>query len=254
MFDLRLWRLRTKKLLWVIRQSDRIQLLKHGIAPSLEHLEMFKGHSYATVVDVGANLGQFALFALEHLSPQQIVCIEPLPNRFDYLAKRAAAIGCELSVFAVALSNRNGSGTLRQTCAGDNSSLLHPTRSAIERSKGLKVKREVDVPLRRADELLTSQLPKPILLKLDVQGTELEALRGATEFIQTVDTVLVEVSFGDFYDGQCTPREVLTTLFDENFNLIATSLVPGTGKIRWELHQADFLFKKQTPLKASSME
>lgn len=243
MLDIRLWHLRLQKLRWVLRQQDRSVLLHRGIAPALEHLEILNGRHFATVVDVGANVGQFALFALEQLAPQQLVCIEPQHSPLGHVAGRAATAGCEFTVLDAALSDRRGEGTLRRTNASDSSSLLVPADEAAAQHRGLRVAETLRVPLRTGDELLAEDLSRPILLKIDVQGTELDALRGAAKFLQRVDAVLIEVSFSQLYEGQSAPQDVMEFLFDRGFGLAAIAAVPGGGT-GWKMAQTDILFNR----------
>ena len=52
------------------------------------------------------------------------------------------------------------------------------------------------------DELLASgRVPQPQFMKLDVQGFELEVLKGATKMLQAAEVVLLEVSFTRFFPG-----------------------------------------------------
>jgi hypothetical protein len=81
----------------------------------------------------------------------------------------------------------------------------------------------------------------PDLLKLDVQGYELEVLKGADQALATARSVLCEVSFRTFYQGQALFAEILAHLQGRGFRLHAfgPSLVPGRP-----LAQADALFLK----------
>lgn len=243
MIDVPLWRLRWRKLVWVIRQRERISLLRHRAAPSLEHTELFASRHYGTVIDIGANVGQFALFALACLRPSQLVCVEPQPTGLDYLRHLNLRGGCSIDVLAMAFSDVEGTQSLWLTRAADSSSLLAPAEGATDRHRGLGVISQIEVPVTAGDTVLHDDYPGPVLLKIDVQGSELPVLNGLSRTLSQVDTVLVEVSFSWLYEGQSHPQEVVDLLSASGFHLSGLASVPG-GTAGWRLEQADLLFDR----------
>jgi len=77
------------------------------------------------------------------------------------------------------------------------------------------------------------------LIKLDLQGYELHALRGAPRSLGHSRAVLLELSFREFYKDQPTPGAVLTHLEEAGFRLHALSPDLPAGR---PLEQADALF------------
>jgi len=74
--------------------------------------------------------------------------------------------------------------------------------------------------MHQLDELLRADcLPRPILLKIDVQGFELEVLEGATLLIKAIDYCYLELSYIELYKGQPLAAEVLSYLFSHGFQL-----------------------------------
>ena len=57
-----------------------------------------------------------------------------------------------------------------------------------------------------------SKLEKPLLTKLDIQGYELEALKGFGNLLQDNDYILVEVSFQEIYKNQPFANEIINFL------------------------------------------
>ena len=122
---------RAKKLI-VILISPRLAraLLRHGVAATVEHIAALRDLQCRTVVDIGANRGQFALIA-RHCFPQaKIVSFEPLAEpakrfRSIFANDRAvilhqAAVGSELGEAIIHLSRRDDSSSLLPITALQN--------------------------------------------------------------------------------------------------------------------------------------
>jgi len=150
----------------------------------------------ATVIDGGANIGQFARAAAETYPDAQIFSFEPLSEVAERL--RANLADCpRVEVAESALGSRDGSLRFFRS-AYDLASSALPSASDAETE-------EVEVRVGRLDTLLEpGALHSPVLLKLDLQGYELEALRGAAGLLDHVDHILLEVAFDSAYVGEAT--------------------------------------------------
>lgn len=120
-----------------------------------------------TVVDVGANVGYFALLFSQRVGPRgRIVCIEPDPDNLRELRRNVTAN--ELSnvqIVAAAAGVEKGVAGLR---AGLNSTVVDPSESDLR------------VDLCRIDDVAPAATS---CLKVDVEGFEWEVLRGASRLI-----------------------------------------------------------------------
>jgi FkbM family methyltransferase len=152
------------------------------------------------VVDVGANVGQWANALLELVSPERLIMIEPGPAMFAQLREKfGGRAGVELH--NVAIGNGNGTTTLRMTRDSTGASVLPPRAEMKELVGGnWTVENEVECPLRTLDSLLAA-LPEISLLKIDVQGYEKEALAGAAETLAKTRFLLIELNFMRQYAG-----------------------------------------------------
>jgi len=82
----------------------------------------------------------------------------------------------------------------------------------------------------------------PAFLKLDVQGFELEALRGCEDLLDRFACVYAECSFVEMYAGQALADEVIAWLRDRGFRLRGVhNMVYDRGG---RAIQADFLFTR----------
>jgi FkbM family methyltransferase len=192
-----------------------------------------------TIVDVGANRGQFSL-SVRLVNPEvRVIAVEPLPDCASWLRD---AIGPNGRVIEAAAGTTGGSISFYRSAADKSSSALpmgdehrddFPWTADTERTEVAQV---------RLDEAIDpAELTSPVLLKLDVQGFELHALQGAVGLLPRVKHVLVEVGFREHYQGQAGADEVVRFLFDAGFHLRGVPELlerPSDGGVV----QADLLF------------
>jgi FkbM family methyltransferase len=195
---------------------------------------------FRTVLDVGANRGQFALFAARRFPQARLICFEPLPSPRARL-ERVMGPGARVTVRDCALGVATGTAEFHVSAADDSSSLLPIGSRQREVFPGTEETATVEVEVRRLDEVLSaSELITPVLLKLDVQGAELAVLRGAETLLSAIDAVLVEVSFVELYVGQALADEVWGAL--REFAFSCRGIWSITYGPRGECLQADLLF------------
>lgn len=139
------------------------------------------------VYDVGGDNGMFAASCAERWPDATIVSFEPLP---DSASRNWARARGRWRVEEVALGERAGDGVLHVSRAqASASTLLEPGTARA----GLGIDDrwyELAVPIRALDEF---RVGDPALLKIDVEGFELEVLRGATSTLVDVAAVVIEV-------------------------------------------------------------
>jgi FkbM family methyltransferase len=215
--------------------------LRYGVAATVEHGAVAFPHEYRTVVDVGSHKGQFALFAREEFPSAKIICVEPLE---DERARIRRAVGEDVRLLAVAAGDRSGTQLIHISRASDSSSLLPITGNYTSAFEGTEEVSTQPVQVERLDALLAEQeLARPVLLKIDVQGGELDVLRGAQGLLAQCDEIFVECSFVEFYEGQALADEVIGYLVGEGQRLIgAYNLVYSASG---QTLQADLLFSRE---------
>lgn len=232
---------KTKKLVSASRHKELRRGLLCGVAPATEHDAFLRSlPALGSVVDVGANRGQFALVARRVHPTAKIIAFEPLSTpglRFSRVFRRDNNV----TLHAVAIGKRSADAEFHVSASDDSSSLLPISNLQEETFPGTKQRRVERVKVRRLSDVVDpSDLLAPALIKIDVQGAELEVLLGVGELLALFDYICVEASFVEFYSGQPLANEVLSYMSDCHFTLsgVYNSVVNKQGRSV----QADFVF------------
>ena len=215
--------------------------LVHGVAPSIEHRAMLRGLTTDLVLDVGANRGQFTLMVRLIHPKVRIQAYEPLPDAAKlYLSIHGGRK--EISLHQLALGDQAGSAELHVSGQADSSSLLpigdlqrqfYPSTQEIG-TQQVKVATLDSLPHHW-------QAAQRALLKLDVQGFELNVLRGSVIALKHCAYVYAECSEVPLYTGQALYPEIATFLAGEGF---ALTLRANEQWVDGRLVQADYLFSR----------
>jgi FkbM family methyltransferase len=176
--------------------------LRSGVAAAIEHEAVLAGLAAATVLDIGANRGQFALAARRRFPAALILSFEPLAQA-RAIFTRAFAGDPRVELFPLALGAGDGTALLHRSRHDDSSSLLPIGDLQAQTFPGTEEVGTENVTLARLDTVLAGRtLAGPVLCKIDVQGGELEALKGFGALAAAIDLVMIELSFVTFYTGQ----------------------------------------------------
>ena len=233
---------KARKLLVVLQVPEYRRALRHGVAASVEHDAMPLRGDFLTVIDAGANKGQFATFAARRFPRAALLCFEPLPEAAARLRRAVGNVG-RLKLWNVALGTADEQAEFHVSAADDSSSLLAIGARQLAEFPGTAERTTTKVDVRRLDGLLEpTELSRPVLLKIDVQGGELAVLQGAEAILGSIDAVLVEVSFVELYTGQALADEVWDHLRGHGFTCRGVwSMTYSRGG---ECLQGDLLFAR----------
>ncbi len=239
-----LFKLRLKKLKYTLlsRRLRKI-LIKYFVFAGLEHRGLFKIIRPKTIVDIGANRGQFSLIAND-LTDAVIYAFEPQVGPAKVFRK-IFSLSDKVKLFNVAISDSPGRSCIYISERDDSSSLLPITSLQSDSFPNTgEVARSV-VDAGKLDEYLEpSQIESPSLLKIDVQGCEGNVLLGSEKLLKKFDYIYCECSFLEFYEGQILAPDLIHWLLLRGFEL--HSIFNPLNDIDEKVMQADFLFKKIT--------
>jgi FkbM family methyltransferase len=215
--------------------------LKTGHIDTLELIKLARRAGIEVIYDIGANAGTFSQLAKSLIGGVSIHAFEPLA---EHQARFVEAFSGDprVTLHPIAVGSDNKEGTLHVTDFSDESSLLQPSETGREHFGTREVNRFPLQISRLDDYRRAKQLPFPDLIKLDIQGYELEALRGGTECLASAKAVIAEVSFIEYYEGQCLFHEVVGYLAACQFFVRAFGVNTPTGDT---LGQTDVLFMRR---------
>ena len=145
-----------------------------------------------TVIDAGANIGQYAMLASERVGPGgRVHCFEPHPGVYQVLMRNLERAGCANVVArALALADAPGSRDLFLRPVGNVGSTSF--RPSDDGDPGLRIR----VKTTTLDAYVESQRIRRLdLLKIDVEGAELEVLDGAARTLTANPDIVLVVEF-----------------------------------------------------------
>lgn len=198
-----------------------------------------------TVIDVGANVGQFAVAAAK-LFPNAIVhSFEPQPECVEQLKRNVYSLN-NVTVYPLALGNAEGEALFQLNRHSHSSSFLPLAEAHRAAFPNAQEMRKIPVKVTLLDKVLADiDLPSPVMLKLDVQGYEPWVLEGGVKTLERVDYVILEASLKPMYQGERLFEEIITIMREYGFSFlrpIGWLSDPKTG----ETLQMDALFAKRT--------
>jgi FkbM family methyltransferase len=192
-------------------------------------------HGIELVIDIGANVGQFAAALLRHGYCSHIVSVEPLPDAHALLCEAAAAHSSWTVAEPMALGPRAGTVMLQVAGNSVSSSVLtmlerHVAAAPDSRPAGTVAVKQDTVDAAFAERVEGART----LIKIDTQGYEREVLLGASRCLQSVDLVLMELSVVPLYQGQWLWLEAIQFMREHGFDLMFLQpdfADPGTGQV-----------------------
>ena len=196
-----------------------------------------------SIIDIGANRGQFAKEALKAFPNAHIYCFEPGKKAYFNLKKWADSQDGRVSVFNVALGDKEADLNFYEYPENDEGSSFLRIINPV-----------VQIPIRihqtTLDNFINSSglsLEPEILVKIDTQGYDDRVIMGAREILSKSRVCITEVIFNEEYYGQGSFKKIFSLLDDLEFEFIGnkTQHLAKNGGIQW----ADAVFKRVNKMK-----
>lgn len=162
------------------------------------------------IFDVGANSGSYGLLCHQINPNSQIFCFEPHPKTFSVLQKQVQAQK-NIQSFNLGLSSQSGNLTLYDYQDNHNSrhaTLCENVLETVTNQKSTKF----EVKVSTVDQIILEQNIKQIhLLKVDVEGHDLQVLQGAKSAI--ANNIVQAIQF-EFTKNNSTAKVFMKDFFD----------------------------------------
>lgn len=201
------------------------------------------GERINVIVDVGANVGQFAESMWELGYKGTIISFEPQAEAYNTLRRKAARSRCSWRVFQYGLGDKNTTALLNISANSASSSLLEMLDEHEKSAPHSRVISNQQVEVRTLDSVVEEhcETSDRLFLKIDTQGYEEKVLNGAVRVLDRVKGIQLEMSLVPLYNGELLFDDMRRKLEGLGFTL--SSIEPGfSDKSTGKLLQVDGLF------------
>jgi len=235
-----------RTLLWKTGYDiTRFQATGHPVARRRRFFEIY---GIDTVLDVGANTGQFAFELRNDLGyAGDILSFEPLSTAYKTLEARARS-DARWKTFHHALGDQDEQREINIAANSESSSLLPMLPAHLKSAPQSQYIGKETIHIKTLDQVFPALCPnaRGVYLKMDTQGFEKNVLLGAKQSLERIDTVQMELSLVPLYSSQVLFNDMHGLMIDLGYTLIAVEngfSDPNTGQVL----QADGIFHRFNP-------
>jgi len=184
------------------------------------------------IIDGGANIGDYALQVARNCPSATIYCFEPVPNTFKILTETTRDISNKANLIQKGLSDNNGVLTINLFESNAHSSFFNHQGITPD------LKETIQIEVIKGDDFVSeNQVAKIDLLKLDIEGAEMIALKGFEQSLQHGQIKVIQFEYGylniltknllmDYYDylepfgyslGKLYPKKVVFRAYHNKY-------------------------------------
>ncbi|PIR38181.1 MAG: hypothetical protein COV34_01005 [Candidatus Zambryskibacteria bacterium CG10_big_fil_rev_8_21_14_0_10_42_12] len=170
-----------------------------------------------TIIDVGANTGQFAHEIRSFFKEAHIYSFEPLAECFNELKKREEQ-DSKFTAYHMALGDSNKKDVIHKSSYTLSSSMLSMSEKHKTSFPHTKDSTPEEITVTRMDDICKDiELVKRVLIKIDTQGFEDKVIAGGINTISQAKALIVENSFVPLYEGQKLFPDIYESLYKIGF-------------------------------------
>ena len=229
-----------------VKEGVRSVLRRHSILVTRYPLQDCLKHLCPkTILDVGANIGQYGLELRSLGFRGMIHSFEPFLPAFSSLQKVATqsrphdAWQC----YNYGLGDKESEEVMHVSRMSPFNSLREPLPQSVKLHAGIVSTDTVPIKVKTLDAIWPQLdcADKPVLLKIDTQGYELPILQGGKTILPMISAIQLEVSFTPLYRGQPCIEELVPFMRGQGF--VVYGLWPtGIRDEQARLFEADCIF------------
>jgi FkbM family methyltransferase len=221
------------------RSPEEAYYLEEG-----KKFEWLRAYNFNSIIDIGANEGQFARKIRTIFPYSKIYCFEPLKQTFDQL-KLNFADDKNFVAYNFGLGESNEVKEIFRNEYSPSSSLLEMLDlHKINFDYAVDTTTE-KISIRKLDDVFSEEIETPLLIKIDVQGYEMFVLNGGNRVVNQAEVVIIETSFYPLYAGQPLFDNIYSYFENIGFKY-AGNIEQLTGPNDYRILQADAVFCKNS--------
>lgn len=189
-----------------------------------------------TIFDLGANYGSVTEIYSKIFPDATIYAFEPFPEIFKSLSAKARELK-NVKAYDKAVTDTSGKRTFFVNENPDTNSLYKSQEAGLSSDKQAQNKYVIDVDAISLNDFCANEkIQKIDILKMDIQGGELGALKGATNLLEKkqISLIYLEAFFIPQYQEQPLFQDLLGFLFDTGYQLQDIyNPFYGKGSLAW---------------------
>jgi len=170
------------------------------------------------IIHIGAHYGEEIQEYVDN-GIQKITVFEPLSKNFEVLAERLKNVNADIQGYQVALGSQKGTATMYLSSNEAQSSSILKPKEHLEHHPDVTFNGTEEVEVSVLDDY---DLGDVNFINMDVQGYELEVLRGGKETLNNVDYVYCEVNRGEMYENNAMIDDIDKYLGEYGFERVET--------------------------------
>jgi FkbM family methyltransferase len=210
----------------------------------LRRMKIIDANHIDTILDVGANTGQYGTIIRAIGFKGRIISFEPVSKSYQELLVNIKKDD-HWTTLNYALGNREGSAVINIAGNSVSSSILDMLPSHLKHRPSSKYIDQELIEIHKLDTVIEDikKDNETYLLKIDAQGYEYNILEGASAALTHIKGVQVEMPLEPLYNDERNMCELITYLQNKGFRLI--SIEPGSVDLEnGQMFQVDGIFIK----------
>lgn len=199
-----------------------------------------------TILDIGANTGNYAKEMHQRFPNATIYAFEPLADCYKSLEATANAHK-NIHPLPFALGSKNETTMIQKSSFHPSSSLLAMNDLHKELYPKSSASTEEQITIKRLDDCSSElALTEPLFIKMDVQGFEIEVIAGGADTIAKASVLLVENAYVRFYDGQPLAADLIHQLHQLGFDYFGAAHIHYHKTKKVPLYEDSVFMRQET--------
>ena len=198
----------------------KVDIVKYPKIELRQRKKLFKHHRVTTILDVGANSGQYAKQMFKLGFQGKIISFEPVKPVFKVLVSQTKKKS-NWEALNIGLGDKEETVEINVSENTFSSSILEITENHVKGAPKAKVQGKTTIEIKKLDTIFSNLVSEEdrVVLKMDVQGFEKNVLLGAEKSLEKIHGIQIEMSLEEMYEGEMLFHETLELLTSKGFEL-----------------------------------